>query len=163
MSLRHPTPMRILLAFAAVVVLAPGIAVAGAGTGGDADDGAQIVADAKRVEMAIVAAYNDKRWDELPPLFAEDALLLPPNHDPVRGRDAIVEYYKSGRDVLGKINEGWEFLRVKGSGNFASLAGLVTLGSGGIRLWYTDLYERQPDGSVQMVVNAFAFPERPVG
>jgi ketosteroid isomerase-like protein len=155
--------MRILLAFAAVVVLAPGIAVAGAGTGGDADDGAQIVADAKRVEMAIVAAYNDKKWDELPPLFAEDALLLPPNHEPVRGRDAIVEYYKSGRDVFGEINEGWEFLRVKGSGNFASLAGLVTLGSGGIRLWYTDLYERQPDGSVQMVVNAFAFPERPVG
>src|SRR5688572_19627128 len=100
MSLRHPKPMRILLAFAAVVVLAPGIAVAGAGTGGDADDGAQIVADAKRVEMAIVAAYNDKRWDELPPLFAEDALLLPPNHEPVRGRDGIVEYYKSARDVV---------------------------------------------------------------
>jgi len=29
-------------------------------------------------------------------------------------------------------------------------------------LWYTDTYERQSDGSVQLVVNAFAFPEEPV-
>ena len=163
MSLRHLTPMRMLLAFAAVVVLAPGVAVAGAGTGGDADDGAQIVADAKRVEMAIVDAYNDRKWDELSPLFAEDGLLLPPNEEPIRGRSAIVEFYKSGRDVYGEINEGWEVLRVKGSGDVASLAGVVTLGHGRVRLWYTDLYERQPDGSVQMVVNAFAFPERLAG
>lgn len=96
-------------------------------------------------------------------MFAEDALLLSPNHEPVRGRDAIVEFYKNARDVVGEINEGWKFLRVEGSGNFANLAGLITLGSGRIRLWYTDSYERQPDGSVQMIVNAFAFTERPVG
>jgi ketosteroid isomerase-like protein len=163
MSLRHLKPMRVLLAFAAVVVLAPGIAVAGAGTGGNTDDDAQIVADAKRVEVAIIAAYNDRKWDELAPLFAEDALMLPPNGEPVRGRDAVVEYYKNGRDLYGEIHEGWELLRVKGSGAFASLAGVVRVGPSRVRLWYSDVYERQPDGSVQQAVNAVAFPERVVG
>jgi ketosteroid isomerase-like protein len=156
--------IRMLLASAAVVLIAvPGIAVAGAGTGGATDDDTQMVAEAKRVEIAIVTAYNDRKWDQLPPLFAEDALLLAPNQEPVRGRDAVVAYYESLRDVVGEINEGWEFLRVKGNGTSASLTGLVTLGPGRIRLWYTDLYERQPDGTVQMAVNAFAFPEQPVG
>ena len=155
--------MRMFLAFAAVAVLAPGVAVAGAGTGGDANDGAQMVADAQRVEKAIVAAYNNRRWDELPSLFAEDGVLLSGNAEPIRGRAAIVEFYKSGRDVYGQINEGWEVLRVEGSGTLANLTGVVTLGPGRIRLWYTDSYERQPDGSMQMVVNAFALPERPAG
>jgi ketosteroid isomerase-like protein len=144
------------------LVVVPGIAAAGAGMGRDTADEAQIVIDAKQVEKKVVAAYNDRKWDELPPLFAEDAVLLATNHEPVRGRDAIVSYYKSARDVAGEINDGWQFLRVTGSGHFANLAGLITLGSGRIRLWYTDTYERQPDGSVRLVVNAFAFPEEPV-
>lgn len=160
---RQLMPMRMFLALAAVVVLVPGFAVAGVGTGGDADDGAQIVADAQRVEMAIVDAYNARRWEELPALFAEDGLLLVGNEEPIRGRDAIVGFYRAGRDLYGEINDGWEVLRVQGSGNFASLAGVVTVGSGRVRLWYTDLYERQPDGSVQMIINAFAVPKRPVG
>jgi ketosteroid isomerase-like protein len=159
MSLRMRT---FLASVGMVLVVVPGIAVAGAGTGQDTDHEAQIVTDAKRVEKAVVAAYNERKWDEMAPLFAEDAVLLPPNDEPVRGRDAVVGYYKSYRDVVGEINEGWKFLRVTGTGNTANLAGLVTLGSGRIRMWYTDTYERQPDGSVQMAVNAFAFPERPV-
>jgi hypothetical protein len=96
-------------------------------------------------------------------LFAEDGVLLSGNAEPIRGRAAIVEFYKSGRDVYGQINEGWEVLRVEGSGTLANLTGVVTLGPGRIRLWYTGSYERQPDGSMQMVVNAFALPERPAG
>ena len=103
MSLRHPKAsvadhrrwVRILLAAAAVVfILAPGIAGAGAGTGGATDDDAQMVADAKLAESAIIAGYNDKKWDELRALYSEDALLLPPNHEPVQGRNAIIEYFQ---------------------------------------------------------------------
>ena len=72
MSLRHPKAsgadhrrwVRILLTSGAVVlILAPGIAGAGAGTGGATDDDAQMVADAKLAESAIVAGYNDKKWE----------------------------------------------------------------------------------------------------
>ena len=71
----------LLASAATALILVPGIAGAVAGTGGDADDDAQMVADAKRTESAIVAAWNDKKWDELGPLYAEDALVLPPNHE----------------------------------------------------------------------------------
>jgi ketosteroid isomerase-like protein len=163
-SVGHRTFMPIVMACAAsLLILAPGAPGAGAGTGHNTDDEAQIVSDAKRVEIAVVDAYNARKWDELRPLFAEDVLLLAPNHEPVRGRDAILEYYKMSRDSFGEINDGWKFLRVTGGGTFASLAGEITIGSGRIRLWYTDLYERQPDGSLQLTVNAFAFPERAVG
>jgi ketosteroid isomerase-like protein len=166
MSLRHAKAsgahhrrwVRILLAAAVVVlILTPGIAGAGAGTGGDTDDDAQMVADAKLAESAIVAGYNDKKWDELRALYSEAALLLPPNHEPVQGRDAIIEYFQSIRDVTGEIDDGVEYLRLKGSGNFAVLAGKITFQSGRVRMTYNDLYERQPDGSVLLAVNQIAF------
>jgi ketosteroid isomerase-like protein len=163
MSLRHLKPMRVLLAFAAVVVLAPGIAVAGAGTGAGTNDDTQIVAEAKRAESAFVVAYNDKNWDALRSVFAEDLLLLAANAEPIKGRDAIVEYFKNARDAFGEINDGHEHLSVNGSGKVARLAGVLTAGPGRIRVWYSDIYERQPDGSVRFAVKAFAFPERAVG
>ena len=154
--------IRMLVACAAAAVIAmPGIA-AGGGMGGDTGDATQMVAEAKRVEIAIVTAYNDRRWDQLPPLFAEDAVLLLSNHEPIHGRDAVAGYYETLRDVVGEINEGWEFLRVQGTGMSATLTGIVTLGSGRVRVWYSDLYERQPDGSVQLAVNAIGFAQRPV-
>lgn len=134
MSLRHLKPMQVLLAFAAVVVLAPGIAVAGAGTGGDTDDDVQMVAEAKRAETAFVVAYNDKKWDELRSVFAEDVLVLAPNAEPINGRNAAVEYFKSARDAFGEINDGHEHLSVNGSGNLARLAGVLTAGPGRIRV-----------------------------
>ncbi len=163
MSLRHLKPMRVLLAFAAVVVLAPGIAVAGAGMGGNTDDDVQIVAEAKRVQGAWIVAYNDKKWDELGSTFAEDAVLLAPNAEPIKGRTAAVEYFKSVRDAAGEVHDGQEWLSVNGGGTVARLAGVVTAGPGRIRFWYTEVWERQPDGSLQIAVKAFGLPQRAVG
>lgn len=163
MWLRNLKPMRVLLAFAVVVVLAPGIAVAGAGTGGDTDDDVQIVAEAKRVQEAWIVAYNDKKWNELGSTFADDALLLAPNAEPIKGRNAAVEYFKNARDAAGEINDGQEWLSVNGSGKVARLAGVVTAGPGRIRFWYTEIWERQPNGSVQIAVKAIGLPQRAVG
>jgi len=163
MWVRHLKRMRAVLAFAAVVVLAPGIADAVAGTGGDTDDGVQIVAEAKQAESAFVVAYNDKNWDALRSVFAEDVLLLAPNAEPINGRNAAVEYFKSLRDAVGKVNDGHEHLTVNGSGSLARLAGVLTVGPGRIRVWYSDLYELQPDGSVLFKVKAVGFPQRAVG
>ena len=160
MSLR----IRMLLASAAVVlIVVPSVAVAGAGTGGSTNEGDQMVAAARRTERAILVAVNDKKWDELRTLYSEDAVLMPPNHEPVQGRDAIVEYIRSLRDVAGKLDDGEEYLRVKASGDLASLAVTFSANSGHLRMTDTELYERQPDGSVVMAVEQFGFRERPVG
>ena len=154
MSLRHSNGrMRILLASAAtVLILAPGIALAGGGTGGSTDDDAQMIADAKRTENAIVVAWNEKKWDELGPLYAEDAVVLPPNHDPVKGRAAIVEYYRGLRDALGELG-GLEPVRDRANGRLADLVTRFTAESGHVRMIYQGLYERQPDGSVLLGVD----------
>lgn len=96
--------IRMLMASAAVVLIGvPGMAVAVAGTGGDTDDDARLIVDARQSQRALYAAYNDKKWDELRLLFSEDAVMLPPNHKPIRGRDAIIEFVRNGRDVVGEI------------------------------------------------------------
>jgi ketosteroid isomerase-like protein len=155
--------IRMLMVSTAVALIAvPGIAVGAVATGDGSDD-SQIVADAKQAEHAYDAAWNDRRWDDLRLLYAEDALLLPPNHDPIEGRDRIVEYFKSARDLVGEIDAHPTWLRVKNSGNLATLAGELTTRSGRVHVAYSDVWERQPEGSVVIAVSAFAFPQRPVG
>jgi len=160
MSLRS----RMLLASAAVVlVVVPGMAVAGTGTGGASDDEAALIAAAKQTEAAIATAINDKKWDALGALYAQDAVLLPPNHEPVVGRDAIVDFIRSIRDVVGKLDDAVDYVRVQASGNLASMAVTFSANSGHLRMTDAELYERQPDGSLVMVVETFAFREQPVG
>ena len=74
-----------------------------------------------------------------------------------------MEFFKSVRDVAGAIDDGYEYIRVKGSGKIASLTGYFTTQSGHVRMTYADVYERQPDGSVLMTVNQFGLRERAVG
>jgi ketosteroid isomerase-like protein len=156
--------IRMLLASAAVALITgPGIAAAGAGTGGDTDDDAQLVADAKRAERAYDAAWNDKRWDDLRLLYAEDALLVLPNQDPIEGRERIVDQLKRSRDAIGEIDDHSTWLRATGSGDLAVLAGQITTRSGRVRLTYSDVWERQADGTVVITVSAVGLPQRPVG
>jgi ketosteroid isomerase-like protein len=146
-----------LLSSAAVVLIAvPGIAVARAGTGGNIDGDAQMIADAKKTENAIFVAYNEKKWDELGALYTEDAVLLPPNHDPVVGPAAIVEYYRGLRDAFGELGD-IEPVRARASGRLADLVTKFTAHFGRVRMIYQGLFERQPDGSVLAGVDHPAF------
>ena len=151
--------LRIVVASAAVAfMVAPGIAGAGSGTSGNSDEDAQMVADATRTEQAIVTAYNDKKWDELRALYLDDALMLPPNHEPIRGRDAIAEYLRSLRDVAGPIDAGGvEHVRVRGSGTLANIVGKFSIHSGRGRMMTDEVFERQADGSVLCGIDHFSF------
>ena len=94
----------------------------------------------------------------------DDALLAPPNHDPLRGRDAIVGYVRSVRDVFGAIdNSSIEHLRMKGAGGeMAQVLETFTAQSGHIHVTDLSLYRRQTDGSVLITVEQFGFLERAV-
>ena len=57
--------------------------------------------DAKAIEAAVmryVAASNRGDVDALAALYAEDAVLLPPDHGPVEGREAIADFWRQGTD-----------------------------------------------------------------
>src|SRR3954451_24991625 len=75
---------------------APGIASAGDDNAEKSDE-AQI-AEGVAMQQKFVEAYNAKAWDKVGALYAEDAIAIPPNHEPIKGRAAIVEYWKSVRD-----------------------------------------------------------------
>jgi uncharacterized protein (TIGR02246 family) len=78
------------------------------------------------IEAAVrryVAASNEGDAKALADLYADDAVLLPPDHEPVRGREAIGAYWSQGTD------EGLEVttLAVEVDGNLGYLIGRYNL------------------------------------
>ena len=70
-----------------------------------------------------VAASNEGDAEALAELYADDALLLPPDHQPIRGREAIVDFWRQGTD------EGLEVspLRLEVNGDVAYMVGRYRL------------------------------------
>ena len=100
-------------------VLAVGLALlAGCGRG----IGPGEVGSRRAIEAAVqryVDASNQGDADALASLYADDAVLLPPDHEPVRGRAAIGDFWRQGTD------EGLEVttLRVEVDGDLGYLVG----------------------------------------
>jgi uncharacterized protein (TIGR02246 family) len=70
-----------------------------------------------------VAASNEGDADALAELYAEDALLLPPDHQPIHGRAAIVEFWRQGTDAGLEVST----LRLEVAGDVAYLVGRYRL------------------------------------
>jgi uncharacterized protein (TIGR02246 family) len=80
-------------------VLAVGLALlAACGPG----SGPREVGSSRRAIEAAVQRYvdasNQGDADALASLYADDAVLLPPDHEPVRGRAAIGDFWRQGTD-----------------------------------------------------------------
>jgi uncharacterized protein (TIGR02246 family) len=79
-----------------VIALGLGL-LAGCGQGsGPAEGGSR-----RAIEAAVqryVEASNQGDADALASLYADDAVLLPPDHEPVRGRAAIGDFWRQGTD-----------------------------------------------------------------
>ena len=120
-------------------------------------DAAAMVAEAFRMEQLFVELYNNRQFEELGArYYAEDAIVIPPNTEPVRGRAAIVEYFKGVRDGFGDI-EVQEPLRSSANGALVALVGQYTGHHGQLRAVTHELYERQSDGSLLTVHDQFGF------
>ncbi len=80
------------------VVLAVGVALlAGCGQRSSPGEGGS----KRAIEAAVqryVDATNQGDADALASLYADDAVLLPPDHEPVRGRAAIGDFWRQGTD-----------------------------------------------------------------
>lgn len=71
--------------------------LAGCGEGAALPDSASRGAIEATVSRYVTAS-NRGDAEALAELYAEDALLLPPDHEPIRGREAIVEFWRQGTD-----------------------------------------------------------------
>jgi len=79
-----------------VLLLAAGLLAGCAARPRPTDVGAR-----EAIETAVrryVAASNAGDAEALADLYADDAVLLPPDHEPVRGREAIGAYWSHGTD-----------------------------------------------------------------
>ena len=70
-----------------------------------------------------VAASNEGDADALTELYAEDAVLLPPDHEPILGREAIGQFWQQGTDAGLEVST----LRLEVDGNVAYLVGRYRL------------------------------------
>jgi uncharacterized protein (TIGR02246 family) len=108
------------------------------------------------IEAAVaryVTATNEGDSEALTALYAEDAVLLPPDHEPIQGREAIGAFWRQGTD------EGLEVrtLRIEVDGNVGYLVGSYHLppteeepaDSGK----YVMCLRRQPDGSWKLTAD----------
>jgi uncharacterized protein (TIGR02246 family) len=83
-------------------------------------------ADRRAVEATVsryVEATNQGDVEALASLYDDDAVLLPPDHEPIQGRDAIGAFWRQGTD------EGLEVttLRVDVAGGIGYLVAQYTL------------------------------------
>jgi len=99
--------------------------------------------------------FNGGKVDELGEWFyAEDAYALPPDRDPIRGRRAIVEYF---REVRGSGDTRFELgvIETVAAGDMGYLVGtyVFTSGAKSVNGVTHEAYRRQADGSWKCVVD----------
>ena len=78
------------------------------------------------IEAAVaryVAATNRGDADALAALYADDAMLLPPDHEPIKGRQAIGDFWRQGTDEGLKVTT----LAVEVDGDLGYLVGRYNL------------------------------------
>lgn len=120
-------------------------------------DAAAMVAETVRMQQRLIDLYNDRKFEEMGFFWAEDAIALPPNHEPIRGRAAIVEYFRGARDVLGEGEVSDAPLASSVSGNLVSVMPAYTGHNGQLRVVAHETFERQPDGSLLCIQDQFGF------
>jgi ketosteroid isomerase-like protein len=147
-------PVVVALSMAAV----PLTVAHAAGTGDTESAGVEdIVAEALHLDQQFVALWNDDKFDEMgTTYYTDDALAVPPNHAPIKGRKAIIEYMKSLRP-LGELSLDPEPIRAVGSNATASLVNTYYVGAARTRVTAHELFQRQPDGTLKCTVDMFGF------
>ena len=111
-----------------------------------------------RMDQRFVQLWNASTLDEMVQFwYADDAVVIPPNHEPFTGHAAILAYYKGLRDTLGELEGGTETFRASSSGSLVSLVGKYSFRSGKLRFTSHELLQREPDGSLKGVVDMFGF------
>jgi ketosteroid isomerase-like protein len=117
----------------------------------------------EEMDVEYVRLWNENKFDELGDFYyAENAMFMPPNEEPIRGKPNIVERLKEVRQLFGEFQTGLRPLQVVETESMTSVVGNFAFLNGGIRLVSHEAFQRQPDGSWKAIVDmpGFRDPQR---
>ncbi len=114
-------------------------------------------AQADKMSATFISAFEKGDVATVGSLYADDALMFPPDSDIVKGRSAIEAFWKATKDAGAKSIE-LEILDLQSSGNLA-----IETGTGAIHMQpanqaesiekakYVVVWKRQKDGSWKII------------
>ena len=117
----------------------------------------------EEMDIEYVQLWNENKLAELADFYyADNAIFMPPNQEPIRGRQKIVERLKEIRQSFGAFQPGLRPLQVVETENMASVVGNFAFLNGGIRIVTHETFQRQADGSWKAIVDmpGFRDPQR---
>ena len=122
---------------------------------------ADTAADVTAAYAAWDAAFNSGDSKAVSALYTDDAILLPPTHDIIKGPDAV-DKFMAGILGMGAKGHKFELIEASGDGNIVygtakwSVTGKDSAGAdqpwGGLSM---AVFEKQTDGSLKIKAQSF--------
>jgi len=152
-------PVLVVLMTGGVPLAAPSLARQGGGAVRAAAAEDPVVTEVRKLADQFLELWKENRLDELVAgFYAADAIMVPPNHEPIHGREAILAFLKRLREPLGDFDQGDHVIRLTPGGtDTVSWVGAYSFHGGTLRLTTHELYVRQSDGSMRCAVDMFGY------
>lgn len=136
----------VLIAFGAVTVTSTTVKAEAEGR----------ILSAVEMDDEFVRLWNASKLDELVEFYyVDDAFVVPPNHDPIRGKKNIYEYFKGIRPSLGELQTGLQHHQVVVTDDMTSIVGNYAFYNGGMRINAHEAFVRQADGTWKVIADMF--------
>ena len=114
--------------------------------------------NAVQMDDEFVRLWNADKLDELVEFYyADDAFVVPPNHDPIKGKKDIYEYFKGIRPTVGELQTGLKHHQVVVTDDMTSVVGNYAAHNGGMRINAHEAFMRQDDGTLKVIADMFGF------
>jgi ketosteroid isomerase-like protein len=114
------------------------------------------ILSAVEMDNEFVRLWNANKLDELVEFYyVDDAIVIPPNHDPVRGKKSIYEYFKGIRPMIGELQTGLQHHQVVVTDDMTSVVGNYAAYDGRMRINAHEAFVRQADGTLKVVADMF--------
>ena len=113
---------------------------------------------AVQMDDEFVRLWNANKLDEMVDFYyVDNAFIVPPNHDPVRGKKDILEYFKGIRPSIGELQTGLQHHQVVVTSDMTSVVGNYAAYNGGMRFNSHEAFVRQDDGTLKVIADMFGF------
>lgn len=133
----------------AAVVVAAGLVAAPVDAAGAAPSAGYT--DPAKMDGAFIELWNAQRFDEIRAMFADDVVYAFPNHEPFRGPDAILAFFKQLRPLVGDFAPGVEvYTAARKADLYVQMVSYTT--KDGVRINESESMARQPDGTWKYIL-----------
>ena len=117
-----------------------------------------MVAATWQAEERFRELWNAEKLDQLvAEIYTDESVMAPPNHDPIHGRAAILDFLKPARAELGEYSKDDRSCHPTISDTMVSMFCDYKFRSGSLRLNAHEAWHRQSDGSIRNMVDMFGF------